>query len=145
MRAAGVGAHGGMGRLRACPAQRAGPENAWLATLCCSHTSPARVAMHVALRDMNLDVSATDGRRIEVVANGLPIWRRPGRGEYHAYQPGARPRLATRPGSQVREVPELREPGSRQTRAAVRSNCTAMDRRRLEREHASRWSPRAAC
>ena len=35
----------------------------------------ARVAVHVALRDLNLDVPAADGRRIEVVANGLPIWQ----------------------------------------------------------------------
>jgi len=31
------------------------------------------VMLHVALRDFNLDVPAGDGRRIEVVANGLPI------------------------------------------------------------------------
>ena len=35
----------------------------------------ARVATSVALRELNLDVPATDGRRIEVVANGLPLWR----------------------------------------------------------------------
>ena len=35
----------------------------------------ARVAWNVFLRDMNLDVPVTDERRIEVVANGLPIWR----------------------------------------------------------------------
>ena len=34
----------------------------------------ARVATNVFLRDMNLDVPVLDGRRIEVVANGLPIW-----------------------------------------------------------------------
>ena len=35
----------------------------------------ARVATNVALRELNLDAPATDGRRIEVVANGLPLWR----------------------------------------------------------------------
>ena len=35
----------------------------------------ASVAWNVFLRDMNLDVPVTDERRIEVVANGLPIWR----------------------------------------------------------------------
>ena len=35
----------------------------------------ARVAVHVAMHDLNLDVPTADGRRIEVVANGLPIWQ----------------------------------------------------------------------
>ena len=34
----------------------------------------ARVARHVRLADMNLDVPVADERRIEVVANGLPLW-----------------------------------------------------------------------
>ena len=34
----------------------------------------ARVARHVRLADMNLDVPVSDERRIEVVANGLPLW-----------------------------------------------------------------------
>ena len=35
----------------------------------------ARVAENVLLRDMNLSgISARDGRRVEVVANGLPLW-----------------------------------------------------------------------
>ena len=29
----------------------------------------------MALRDLNLDAPGTDGRRIEVVANGLPLWQ----------------------------------------------------------------------
>ena len=33
----------------------------------------ARVATNVFLRDLNLDVPTEDGRRIEVVANGLPL------------------------------------------------------------------------
>ena len=33
------------------------------------------MAASVALRDLHVDVPATDGRRIEVVANGLPLWR----------------------------------------------------------------------
>ena len=35
----------------------------------------ARVATNVALRELNLDVPAADGRRAEVVANGLPLWQ----------------------------------------------------------------------
>ena len=35
----------------------------------------ARVAENVFLRDMNLGVPVHDARRIEVVANGLPLWR----------------------------------------------------------------------
>ena len=36
----------------------------------------ARVMENVLLRDMNLnDISARDSRRVEVVANGLPLWR----------------------------------------------------------------------
>ena len=34
----------------------------------------ARVARHVKLADMNLDVPVADEQRIEVVANGLPFW-----------------------------------------------------------------------
>ena len=34
----------------------------------------ARVARHVRLADMNLDVPVSDERRIEVVANVLPLW-----------------------------------------------------------------------
>ena len=34
----------------------------------------ARVARNVRLADMNLDVPVADARRIEVVANGLPLW-----------------------------------------------------------------------
>ena len=35
----------------------------------------ARVATNVFLRDMNVDVPLADGRRIEVLANGLPLWQ----------------------------------------------------------------------
>ena len=34
----------------------------------------ARVARHVRLADMNLDVPVSDERRVEVVAHGLPLW-----------------------------------------------------------------------
>ena len=34
----------------------------------------ARVAENVFLRDLNLDAHPLDGRRLEVVANGLPLW-----------------------------------------------------------------------
>ena len=53
-------------------ARRAGPLDQAAARIC--REAGARVAAHVALRDLNLDVPAADGRRIEVVANGLPIW-----------------------------------------------------------------------
>ena len=36
----------------------------------------ARVARNVRLADMNVDVPVADARRIEVVANGLPLWHR---------------------------------------------------------------------
>ena len=35
----------------------------------------ARVATNVLLRDMNVDVPLADSRRIEVLANGLPLWQ----------------------------------------------------------------------
>ena len=54
-------------------AHRAGPLERAAARIC--REAGARVATHVALRDMNLDAPATDGRRIEVVANGLHVWR----------------------------------------------------------------------
>ena len=34
-----------------------------------------RVATNVFLRDMNVDVPLDGGRRIEVLANGLPLWQ----------------------------------------------------------------------
>ena len=34
----------------------------------------ARVARNMRLADMNIDVPVSDNRRIEVVANGLPLW-----------------------------------------------------------------------
>ena len=54
-------------------AKRAGPLEQAAARIC--REAGARVAAHVALRDLNLDVPAADGRRVEVVANGLPIWQ----------------------------------------------------------------------
>ena len=54
-------------------AQRAGPLERVAARIC--REAGARVATSVALRDLNLDAPATDGRRIEVVANGLPLWQ----------------------------------------------------------------------
>ena len=54
-------------------AQRAGPLERAVAHIC--REVGARVATNVALRELNLDSPATDGRRIEVVANGLPLWR----------------------------------------------------------------------
>ena len=54
-------------------ARRAGPLERAAARIC--KEAGARVATNVALRDLNLDVPAADGRRIEVVANGLPLWQ----------------------------------------------------------------------
>ena len=54
-------------------AHRAGPLQRAAARVC--REAGARVAGSTALRDMNLDLPASDARRIEVVANGLPIWR----------------------------------------------------------------------
>ena len=54
-------------------ARRAGPLERAAARIC--KEPGARVASHVALRDLNLDVPASDGRRFEVVANGLPLWQ----------------------------------------------------------------------
>ena len=34
----------------------------------------ATVALNVCVRDLNLDAARQDERRIEVIANGLPIW-----------------------------------------------------------------------
>ena len=53
----------------------------------------ARVARNVRLADMNLDVPVADARRIEVVANGLPLW--------HGSQGQAHPRADVQPGSAV--------------------------------------------
>ena len=62
----------------ACPtvgklAQRAKPlEQAW-ARVC--REAGARVLENCLLRDLNLEgVAGTDGRRLEVVANNLPLW-----------------------------------------------------------------------
>ena len=54
-------------------ARRAGLLERAAARIC--KEAGARVATNVALRDLNLDVPAADGRRIKVVANGLPLWQ----------------------------------------------------------------------
>ena len=54
-------------------ARRAGPLGRAAARIC--KEAGARVASHVALRDLDLDVPAGDGRRVEIVANGIPIWQ----------------------------------------------------------------------
>ena len=46
----------------------------WAAARVCREAG-ARVASNVRIRDMNPDAPATDARRIEVLANGLPIWQ----------------------------------------------------------------------
>ena len=105
-------------------AHRAGPLERAAARIC--REAGARVATSVALRDLNLDVPATDGRRIEVVANGLPLWQGaqiavdttlvcPVRRDGQA-RPGAdaRPGLALEQAAQrkMRTYPEL-QPGGR--------------------------------
>ena len=62
----------------ACPvAGVLGPQGAPLeraaARIC--REGGARVATNVLLRDMNIDVPLADSRRIEVLANGLPLWQ----------------------------------------------------------------------
>ena len=49
-------------------ARRAGPFERAAARIC--KEAGARVASHVALRDLNLDVPAGDGRRIDVALYG---------------------------------------------------------------------------
>ena len=53
-------------------ATRALPLEHAIARVC--REAGARVARHVKFADMNLDVPVADERRIEVVANGLPLW-----------------------------------------------------------------------
>ena len=53
-------------------ATRALPVEHAVARVC--REAGARVARHVRLADMNLDVPVSDERRIEVVVNGLPLW-----------------------------------------------------------------------
>ena len=54
-------------------AHRAGPLERAAASFC--REAGARVAASTALRDMKVDMPASDARRIAVVANRLPIWR----------------------------------------------------------------------
>ena len=89
---------------RACPFERAA------ARVCCE--AGARVAANVALRDLNLGVPVSDGRRLEVVANCLSAFggiqvavvvtlvsplRRDG---------SSRPRADSEPGLALREATE---------------------------------------
>ena len=89
---------------RACPFERAA------ARVC--YEAGARVATNVALRDLNLGVPVSDGRRLEVVANCLPAFggiqvavdvtlvsplRRDG---------SSRPRADSEPGLALREATE---------------------------------------
>ena len=59
-------ANAGVLASRALPLERA------VARVC--QEAGARVARNVRLADMNIDVPVSDDRRIEVVANGLPLW-----------------------------------------------------------------------
>ena len=59
-------ANAGVLASRALPLERA------IAHVC--QVAGARVARNVRLADMNIDVPVSDDRRIEVVANGLPLW-----------------------------------------------------------------------
>ncbi len=112
-------------------AHRAGPLERAAARIC--REVGARVATSVALRELNLDVPATDGRRIEVVANGLPLWRgaqiavdrtlvspvqRDGRARSGA---DARPALALQQAKtrKLRRYPELQPGGHGRCRLVV--------------------------
>ena len=53
-------------------ASRALPLEYAVARVCCE--AGAQVAWNVRVGDMNLDVPVIDARRVEVVANGLPLW-----------------------------------------------------------------------
>ena len=67
-----------LGRGSACPtAGVLGPRGAPLerAAARVYREAGARVANNVLLRDMNLDVPLADARRIEVLANGLPLYQ----------------------------------------------------------------------
>ena len=59
-------ANAGVLASRALPLERA------VARVC--QEAGARVARNVRLADMSIDVPVSDDRRIEVVANGLPLW-----------------------------------------------------------------------
>ena len=52
--------------------QRGFPPEAAVARIC--REAGARVATNVAVRDLNIPVPPADGRRLEVVANNLPLW-----------------------------------------------------------------------
>ena len=108
-------------------ARRAGLLERAAARIC--KEAGARVATNVALPELNLDVPAADGRRIEVVANGLPLLQgaqvavdativSPVRRDGSA-RPGAdsEPGLAPRPGSRP-ETPHVpRAPASQTLQA----------------------------
>ena len=66
-----LGDHGSACAQVGVLARRAGPLERVAARIC--REAGARVATNVSLRDLNLDIPAADGRRIEVVANNLPI------------------------------------------------------------------------
>ena len=107
-------------------AHRAGPLERAAACIC--REAGARFATSDALREMNFDVPATDGQRIEVVANGPLLWQgaqiavdttlvSPVQGDGRA-RPGAdaRPALALQHGLRASSV---RTPSSSQAGADV--------------------------
>ena len=61
----------GRGHLESC-VPRGGPLERAAARVC--REAGATVALNVRVRDLNLDAARQDERRIEVIANGLPIW-----------------------------------------------------------------------
>ena len=63
--------------LAACPRSgilraRGGPLERAAARVC--REAGAAVALNVLVRDLNVDPARQDDRRIEVIANGLPLW-----------------------------------------------------------------------
>ena len=99
---------------------RGAPLERVLARIC--REAGARVGWNVFLRDLNLDAPVADARRIEVVANGLPLWhgvqlavdttlvspvRRDGTARLHAaVRPGVALQAASR-RKRVRTYPEV--------------------------------------
>ena len=84
----------------------------------------ARVARNVRLADMNLDVPVADARRIEVVANGLPLWH--GLTYDSAIVPASRGRARPTP-AQMRSpaAQSMRLPGASATMTGLGQSCTS--------------------
>ena len=106
-------------------ARRAGPLEHAAARIC--REAGARVATNVSLRDLNLDLPAADGRRIEVVANNFPIWQGAHIGVDTTIVSSWRRDGEPRPGTGTRP------PSRRRPQTAANSSCKlAMDASTLD-------------